>query len=149
MYICIYVYNSLSLQESLIDWSAVISRAKSRPQEAAESYFGPSHTDDHASISIAGNRRNVITVITYKPLHAMLEYDPPLEAVEAVLRAHPEAALDITFEGTALKIACESRVSSMLVLRLLLIAEMAMRKKMQLQEGQEQRQLFALAQEHA
>ena len=133
-----------SMQGSLIDWSTVISRAKSHPQEAAESYFGPSHVDDHAITDVTTTNKS--SIITYKPLHAMLEYDPPLEAVEAVLRAHPEAALDITFEGTALKIACESRVSSMLVLRLLLIAEMAMRKKMQLQEEQEQRQIFALAQ---
>jgi len=44
--------------------------------------------------------------------------------------------LDVTFEGTALKIACESRVSSMLVLRLLLVAEMAMRKKAQQEQDQ-------------
>jgi hypothetical protein len=52
-----------------------------------------------------------------------------LAAVEAVLKAHPYAALDMTFEGTALKIAAESKVSTMPILRLLLVAEMAMRKK--------------------
>ena len=77
-------------------------------------------------------------IATYKPLHAMLKYDPPLPAVEAVLRAYPPAALDVTFEGTALKIAAESKVSSMMVLRLLLVAEMAMRKKKVMAAHQQQ-----------
>jgi hypothetical protein len=143
-------------QDDVLDWSAVIERAKSHPQEARESYFGQtvsaSHelctpttvvdaTISHHSVgncnpgtSLSASENAISTseeknIILYKPLHAMLKYDPPLSAVEAVLRAHPEAALDETFEGTALKIAAESKVSTMMVLRLLLVAEMAMRKK--------------------
>ena len=101
-----------------LDWTAVIARASSHPHEAAESYFRQS--------SISND--DIDDTLTFKPLHAMLKYNPPLSAVEAVLRAHPHAALDETFEGTALKIAVESEVESMPTLRLLLIAELAMRK---------------------
>ena len=133
-------------EELRFDWTAVIERAKSHPHEGGEPYFNqqqPNAEDDDDNASAGADPNSLADsnqVLTYKPLHAMLKYDPPLEAVEAVLRAHPDAALDVTFEGTALKIAAESKVSSMLVLRLLLVAEMAMRKKkMQDQIIQEQR----------
>ena len=106
--------------DELLDWTAVITRVNSHPHEAAESYFRQSSSS---------SSDNDDTTPTYKPLHAMLKYNPPLSAVEAVLKAHPIAALDHTFEGTALKIAVESGVKSMPVLRLLLIAELAMSKK--------------------
>ncbi|KAL3822671.1 hypothetical protein ACHAXA_009553 [Cyclostephanos tholiformis] len=89
------------------------------------------------------------------PLHAMLLYDPPPDAVEAVLRAYPEAVLDAaTFDGaTALRIAAERSSecershrshssygvggvdvaispSSQRVMRLLLVAELAMARSM-------------------
>lgn len=150
--------SSISQQQSgnvQFDWSSVVARAKTHPQEATQSYFGPVKTANVANTEKATSTKSAtatasaadsaaatnitINILTYKPLHAMLKYDPPLEAVEAVLRAHPEAVLDVTFEGSALKIASESRVSSMLVLRLLLVAEMAMRKKL-LQQQQEQQQ---------
>lgn len=120
-----------STQVSTLDWTAVISRCKSHPGEASQSYFvrkNDTHNRD------TNNNTNVAqdTILTYKPLHAMLKYNPPLEAVEAVLKAHPIAALDRTFEGTALKIAVESRVSDMAVLRLLLVAELTARKKQML-----------------
>jgi len=135
----------------LFDWSAVIARARSHPHEAAESYYGPMMLDTDSFSSAAdidygassSNKPSSFNndILTYKPLHGMLKYDPPLDAVEAVLRAHPEAALDVTFEGSALKIAAEcNRVSSMLVLRLLLVAEMAMRKKMAQEQQQQQQQ---------
>jgi hypothetical protein len=114
------------------DWSVVIARARSHPHEAAESFYGTGGSGlqyPRAGLEAQATFRTT-TVLTYKPLHAMLKYDPPLDAVEAVLRAHPEAALDVTFEGTALKIASVSRVSSMPVLRLLLVAELAMRKRL-------------------
>lgn len=139
----------------LFDWSVVIARAKSHPHEAAHSYFGSvdsaensdnettsaartNTTNNAASASTSASASSqqqqqlqpLESILTYKPLHAMLKYDPPLDAVESVLRAHPEAALDVTFEGTALKIACESRVKSILALRLLLVAEMAMRRRL-------------------
>jgi len=138
-----------ALKEVLrFDWTAVIERAKSHPHEAAEPYFSPVTSGNTTNTSLAatagvGGGSNSSPesnhILTYKPLHAMLKYDPPLEAVEAVLRAHPEGALDVTFEGTALKIAAESKVSSMLVLRLLLVAEMAMRKKMKQQKEAEKK----------
>ena len=106
--------------DELLDWTAVITRVNSHPHEAAESYFRQSSSSTSCDDD---------TTPTYKPLHAMLKYNPPLSAVEAVLKAHPIAALDHTFEGTALKIAVESGVKSMPVLRLLLIAELAMSKK--------------------
>eukprot|EP00804_Cyclotella_cryptica_P013999 CCRYP_002484-RA/>CCRYP_002484-RA protein AED:0.13 eAED:0.13 QI:478/1/1/1/0/0/2/613/524 len=128
-----------------LDWTAVIARVQSHPREAGESYFvrsTPSSPDGPVPIvdpSTSSNNNNSNaaqehTILTYKPLHAMLKYDPPLAAVQAVLKAHPHAALDVTFEGTALKIAAESRVSSSSVLRLLLVAEMAMRKKVLIEE---------------
>ena len=135
-------------EEVRFDWTSVIERAKSHPNEASEPYFGgdiSSSTTSQAASAPASQAQGSNTesnhILTYKPLHAMLKYDPPLEAVEAVLRAHPESALDVTFEGTALKIAAESKVSSMLVLRLLLVAEMAMRKKKMLERQQQQQQL--------
>ena len=114
----------------------MIARAKSHPFEAGESYFvtsspvqeggsgKPSEIKEVESQNDADN-----TIFTYKPLHAMLKYDPPLEAVEAVLNAHPYAVLDMTFEGSALKIATESKVSTMSILRLLLVAEMVARRR--------------------
>ena len=121
-----------------LDWTAVIARCKSHPFEAGESYFvrsSPSKEDAPAAIgSNADDGEDAI--LTYKPLHAMLKYDPPMEAVEAVVRAHPLAALDMTFEGTALKIAVESKVQNMCILRLLLVAEMAMRKKVLMESAQ-------------
>lgn len=104
-----------------LDWTAVIARAGSHSHEAAESYFRQSSSSSNDDVD---------DTLTFKPLHAMLKYNPPLSAVEAVLRAHPHAALDDTFEGTALKIAVESEVESMPALRLLLIAELAMSKKL-------------------
>jgi hypothetical protein len=114
-----------------VGWSAVIARAKSHPHEAAEPFFypvvetGEAAGDDKSE----GTLKTDNSILAYKPLHALLKYNPPIEAVEAVLRANPWASLDVTFEGTALKIAAESRVSSAMVLRLLLVAEMAMRKR--------------------
>ncbi|KAL9189075.1 hypothetical protein ACHAXT_011565 [Thalassiosira profunda] len=104
------------------DWPAVIARAVAYPHEAQEPHFGP-----------CGGGEGLATdqsILAYKPLHAMLKYDPPLAAVEAVLRAHPAAAVGMTFEGTALQIASCSGATNMLVLRLLLVAEMAVRKRM-------------------
>lgn len=125
-----------------LDWTAVIARARSHPHEAGESYFvrSTSPSDGPAAIDNELNDSAEDTIMTYKPLHAMLKYDPPLSAVEAVLKAYPYAALDQTFEGTALKIAAESKVSTMPILRLLLVAEMAMRKKVLAETKRDQQQ---------
>jgi len=120
------------------DWSAVIARARSHPREAAESYFDPAtppfvDRDDDPRAASACHR--------CRPLHAMLLHDPPPPAVEAVLRAHPEAVLDATTFGgtTALRIAAERTPGAggvgpalpprLRVLRLLLVAELAMARK--------------------
>ena len=120
------------------DWSAVVARARSHPREAAESYFDPAtppfvDRDDDPRAASACHR--------CRPLHAMLLHDPPPPAVEAVLRAHPEAVLDATTFGgtTALRIAAERTPGAggvgpalpprLQVLRLLLVAELAMAKK--------------------
>ncbi|KAL7477915.1 hypothetical protein ACHAW6_003704 [Cyclotella cf. meneghiniana] len=127
-------------QSAKLDWTAVITRVRSHPSEAAESYFvrstasSPAEPVEILEPSSPSPSHQDNTILTFKPLHAMLKYDPPLAAVEAVLKAHPHAALDMTFEGTALKIAAESRVSSSAILRLLLVAEMAMRKKVMMEE---------------
>ena len=129
------------------DWSAVVARARSHPREAAESYFGPASPpsllvdhrgdeDDDPHAAGACHHR-------CRPLHAMLLHDPPPPAVEAVLRAHPEAVLDATTFGgtTALRIAAERMPPGegggggpalpprLQVLRLLLVAELAMARK--------------------
>ena len=119
--------------EEDVNWDAVIARCKSHPHEARESYFkrsdGPKRQCNTASTASQESNSVSYSPIIYKPLHAACKCDPPLEAVEAILHAHPSAALDNTFEGTALKIAAENRVSSE-VLRLLLVAELAMFKKL-------------------
>jgi len=124
-----------------INWNFVINRVSTHPQEARESYFGPAAELGDLTKLEKRQRRNSDVKregeklkCNYKPLHAMLKYDPPLQAVEAILRAYPYAAMEDTFDGTPLKIAVESKVSSMLVLRLLLVAEMAMRKKNELMD---------------
>jgi len=68
------------------------------------------------------------SIHSYLPLHALLKYNPPLEAVEAVVRACPGAVRCVTFEGSALKIAALCG-SSAQVLRFLLVAEISTRKK--------------------
>jgi hypothetical protein len=121
-----------------VDWDAVVKRAMSHPHEARECYFKHGRPiSETATDSIAlGSSRSDSPIICYKSLHAACKYDPSLEAIEALLHAHPSAALDCTFEGTALKIAAENR-SSMMVLRLLLVAELAMWKRL-LEEKQRQ-----------
>ncbi|KAL3763180.1 hypothetical protein ACHAW5_005077 [Stephanodiscus triporus] len=126
---------------STADWSAVIARAISHPHEAAESFFGPpssAETRTESSTPTPPPRRHPVVARCIKPMHAMLFHDPPVEAVEAVLRAHPEAALDVTFDGTtALRIAAgrsrpRSNVDdapSLRTLRLLLVAELAMARR--------------------
>jgi hypothetical protein len=130
------------------DWSAVVARARSHPREAGESYFGPApplfeRDDERNDVDDDDRPRrrshpHRAACPRCRPLHAMLLHDPPPHAVEAVLRAHPEAVLDATtFDGTtALRIAAE-RISCpgsggdldsprLRVLRLLLVAELAM-----------------------
>eukprot|EP00581_Thalassiosira_minuscula_P016348 CAMPEP_0183713424 /NCGR_PEP_ID=MMETSP0737-20130205/8268_1 /TAXON_ID=385413 /ORGANISM="Thalassiosira miniscula, Strain CCMP1093" /LENGTH=662 /DNA_ID=CAMNT_0025942199 /DNA_START=282 /DNA_END=2270 /DNA_ORIENTATION=- len=125
-----YIEQSDDSSLGKVDWSVVIARARFHPNEVAESYFRPIESFQEQEDHIAPSNNDILA---YRPLHAMLKYDPPLDAVKAIVQAYPEAALDVTFEGSALKIAAESRVSSMLVLRLLLVAEMAMRKRSELQ----------------
>jgi hypothetical protein len=130
---------------NLDDWSAVVARARSHPREAAESYFGGGpasptllvdHRDEDDDPHAAGACHRC------RPLHAMLLHDPPPPAVEAVLCAHPEAVLDATTFGgmTALMIAAERTPGAgggggpalpprLQVLRLLLVAELAMARK--------------------
>ncbi len=129
-----------------INWDSVIDRISTHPQDARQSYFGPAAELTHDRTTLENQQRydndekreEKVQIkgeklkFNYKPLHAMLKYDPPLNAVEAILRAYPYAAKENTFEGTPLKIAVENKVSSVLVLRLLLVAEMAMRKKNEL-----------------
>ena len=117
--------------EEDVNWDAVIARCNSHPHEARESYFKRRNTPKR-QCNTASQESNSVSdsPINYKPLHAACKCDPPLEAVEAILHAHPSAALDNTFEGTALKIAAENRVSSLEVLRLLMVAELAMYKKL-------------------
>ena len=112
--------------ESKVDWDAVIERMTSHPHEAIESYSKQARLMNGLSTDSTEPR----PTINYKPLHAACKCDPPLKAIEALISAHPSAALDCTFEGTALKIAAESRVSSIEVLRFLLVAELAMWKRL-------------------
>eukprot|EP00984_Skeletonema_dohrnii_P036768 scaffold38108_cov155-Skeletonema_dohrnii-CCMP3373.AAC.2 len=112
--------------ESKVDWDAVIERATSHPHEAKVCYSNQARL----MIGLSTDSTEPRPTINYKPLHAACECDPPLKAIEALISAHPSAALDCTFEGTALKIAAESRISSIEVLRFLLVAELAMWKRL-------------------
>jgi hypothetical protein len=90
--------------EEDVNWDAVIARCNSHPHEARESYFKRRNTPKR-QCNTASQESNSVSdsPINYKPLHAACKCDPPLEAVGAILHAHPSAALDNTFEGTALR----------------------------------------------
>lgn len=132
--------NEDEIEKLEVDWDAVVERAMSHPHEAREFYFKqarPMREMTTDCIELGSSRGYSFN---YKPLHAACKYDPSLEAIEALLHAHPSAAIDCTFEGTALKIAAESR-ASLMVLRLLLVAELAMwmtMRKRLLQEKERQ-----------
>ena len=113
------------------DWSLVIARATSHPHEARQCYFPGLDCDQENSTMGAGDTGSDVhdeSIHSYLPLHALLKYNPPLEAVEAVVRACPGAVRCVTFEGSALKIAALCG-SSAQVLRFLLVAEISTRKK--------------------
>eukprot|EP00986_Skeletonema_menzelii_P007070 scaffold2725_cov137-Skeletonema_menzelii.AAC.3 len=110
----------------VVEWDAVIERARSHPHEASECYLNNYMPTDSTE---SGSHRSD-SPINYKPLHAACKHNPPLGAVEALVSAHPTAVLERTVEGTALKIAAVSRVSSIQVLRFLLVAELAMWKRL-------------------